>query len=582
MDVASVAPYRDLGYEWVAAVATFAVDPSHRANARIADLDLAPRDADGKVRFRSDVRILRPSADPTGRALVVVPNRGMVGGIPFSLDVAAQMGPTEDPDPGDGFLLRRGWTIAWCGWQWDVVRGKGWLGMDAPEAPVEPGWMRVEFRPDVTQSDHRLSDSSPLFEFTDYPAARLDDEEARLTVRTTPLGGARLIPRDSWRLTEDARVVLDGGFQAFHWYELVYRSSFAPVVGAGLLATRDFSAWLRGSHERVFSYGVSQSGRFLRQFLFDGLNVDEDGEQVFDGVFTHIAGARRGEFNCRYGQPSLTHPMTPGYGPPYDTAGLLALQRTIGGVPKLFSTNSSAEYWRGDGALVHQHPDSGEDLPEEPEARTFLLSGTDHFGASPMKDLLPLANPVHRHDPTPVLRSLFVQLEQWASDGVEPPASRVPRRRDASIAERGSVLGVFHDVALPDPDVLPVTPTIDPVTHSWPLDLGEPKVALVSSVDVDGCEVAGVRLPVVAAAAWAYTGWNPRAHVEGLPDVLYEFAGSRLPLQSARRLAGRTDFERAAARIATLLVEDGLLLEEDAVRTVDDAITAYDQATGGG
>jgi len=580
LEVATVRPYRDRPYEWVAAAASFAVDPSERANARVVDLGAAPTDGDGRVRFQSDVRMLRPTADGNGKALLVVPNRGMLGAVPFSLDAAPAMGPTEDPDPGDGFLLEEGWTIAWCGWQWDVRREKGWLGLAAPLADVGPGWMRVEFRPDVAQDDHRLSDSSPLFSFRDYPCADPDDPEAQLTERTSPLGEKRPIPRERWRFADDrAGVILDGGFQPFHWYELVYRSSFAPVVGTGLVAVRDVGSWLHRTHDSVFAFGISQSGRFLRQLLFEGMNVDEEGLQVFDGVFTHIASARRGEFNRRFGQPSLTHPLTPDYGPPFDTTGLLARQRSEGGVPRLFSTNSSWEYWRGDGALVHQDSETGADLPEDDDARTYLLAGTDHFGATQIKQFAPVANPTHLLDVGPVLRALFVQLVAWVCEGAEPPASRVPRRADATAVERPGVLTRFTSGSVPDPDHLPATPGLDPDAVSWPLTLGPPTVALVSDVDPSGNEVAGVRLPAVAVPVAAYTGWNPRRATDGLPDVLYEFCGSRLPLQSAEVLLSREDYERAVLGAARHLVEDRFLLERDVRRTVDEALRLYDART---
>jgi len=577
LDVSSVAAYRDRPYEWVIATARFAVDPANEANARIVDLGRVARGTDEPVHFESDVRLLRPTGQSNGKALVVVPNRGTLGGIPFSLDGVMRPGPTEDPDPGDGFLLDQGWTIAWCGWQWDVLRGRGWIGLEAPYADVEPGWMRVEFRPDLEQPDHRLSDSSLLFEFRDYPPADLDDEEARLTIRSSPLGEKRVLPREAWRFADTSRVVLDGGFQPFQWYELVYRSAVSPVVGVGLLALRDFSSWMRESHDSMFSFGVSQSGRFLREFLFDGLNLDESKRRVFDGVFTHIAGARRGEFNCRYGQPSLTHPMMPAYGPPYDLSGLLVTQRMTGGVPKVFSTNSSWEYWRGDGALVHQHPETGEDLAEDPDARTFLLAGTDHFGATPIKDFLPVANPVHHIDISPVLRALFVQLVEWACEGVEPAGSCVPRLSDGSAVTREEVLARFSEVALPDVAHLPVTPEIDPLSTSWPLELGASKVALVSNVNAGGNEVAGIALPAVAAPVAAYTGWNPRIRQAGLPDVLYEFVGSRLPLQSATGIPDRDEYERTALHVAQRLVEGRFLLERDLQRSVAEAMQIHDE-----
>ena len=577
LHVSSVRPYGVRPYEWVVGVATFAVDPADPANARIVDLPLAPRDQDGKVRFESDVRLLRPTGSGNGRALVTVPNRGMLGVLPLSADAAFAVDTHQAPEAGDGFLLDDGWTLAWCGWQWDVLRQQGGLGLDAPRAEVTPGWLRVEFRLDTAEAHHALGDSSSFFQFASYPTANLEDPEAFLTIRSSPLGEKRTVPRDHWRFTDETHFEVDGGFQPFHWYELVYRSVFAPVVGTGLLGVRDFAASLQDSNDHVFAFGVSQSGRFLREFLFDGLNLDERGRQVFDGVLAHVASARRGEFNRRYGQPSLTHPLTPGYGPPYDNAGMLERQRASGGVPKLILTNSSWEYWRGDAALVHQHPHTGADLPEDPDVRAHLLAGTDHWGPFPIKDLLPVANPVHHRDETPVLRALFVQLVEWVCDGVAPTPSCVPRLSDGTAVERSEVLSVFHDCALPDPEHLPWTPAIDPGSTSWPLELGEPMVALVSAVDSTGNEVAGIRLPEVAVPLAAYTGWNPRVHIDGLPDVLHEMSGSRLPLPSAVTMPDRTTHERAARAAAKALVAARFLLDRDIERTVRAATAAYDE-----
>ena len=576
LDITSVSPYTVAPYEWVMATASFAVDPDGARNGRIADLHLAPRDPGGFVRFDADVRILRPQRGANGRLLVVVPNRGLTGGIPFSLDTPLVWDPSGVPEPGDAFLLERGWTIAWCGWQWDILRDRGLLGLSAPLAAVEPGWLRVEFRPDELTADHALSDSMLMFQFSDIPTADMADPEAILTVRTTPLGEKELVPRTQWRFSSPTRFEVDGGFQPFHWYELVYRSSFAPVVGAGLLAFRDFTSHLRTGYDVAFGYGVSQSGRFLREFLFEGLNVDEDDHQVFDGVFSHIASARRGEFNMRFGQPSLTHPLTPGYGPPYDTTSLLARQRELGAVPKIFSTNSSWEYWRGDGALVHQDALSGADLPEDPDARTYLISGTDHIGAAPIKEMFPVANPVHVLDPTPVLRALLLQLEQWVCDDVEPPPSRVPRQSDGSAVGRDHVLESFTTGCLPDLAALPSTPDLDPDSARWPLELGRLRPALVSAVDAGGNEVAGVRLPAVVVPAAAYTGWNPRRHVDGLPDVLLEFVGSRLPLQSGAMQMDQAVREAALRAAAADLVSDRLLLPGDVDRVVAWALGSFD------
>ncbi|KPM52157.1 hypothetical protein ACG83_32135 [Frankia sp. R43] len=592
-------------YEAVSAVADFAVDPHAAANHGIVDLERAA-DPDGLVRFDADLRLLRPSGRAgNGRLLFVIANRGLLGGVPFSAGTPLmQIAPLDALDPGDGFLLAQGWTIAWCGWQWDVTRGDAGttgttgaagiagIGLRAPTAAgVEPGWIRVEFRPDADQGTHALSDSSLFFTFTEYPTADIDDPQAVLTEQLAPDAPPRPVERERWRFVDERTVALDGGFQAFHWYTLTYRTSLCPVVGTGLLAVRDAVSWLRrdGSFTHAFGYGVSQSGRFLRQFLHEGRNVDEGGAAVFDGVLAHIAGARRGEFNHRYAQPSLTHPLGFPNLPPYDTAGLLEPQRALGAIPKLFLTNSSWEYWRGDGALVHVDSDTGDDLPDDPDARVYLLAGTDHFGAMPtaLKELMPAANPVHDHDVGPVLRALFVALVQWACDGVEPPPSQVPRHTDGTATTRAEVLERFAaaGAAVPDLDALNITRDVDLGPQAaagvgrWPLRLGAARPAIVPAIDAGGNEIAGVALPAVAVPVAAYTGWNPRRPVPGLPTPLYEFLGSRLPLLTGPpAFADRDDYETAVRAAARRLVAARFLMAEDVEATVGEALAAYDRA----
>ncbi|MFV8317532.1 alpha/beta hydrolase domain-containing protein [Mycobacterium sp. 23] len=558
VQVHNVYPHADSRYENVEATVTFAVDPGYQANERIADLKLAPRDADGLVRFDADLRLLRPVSGGNGKLLFVVPNRGV---------------PTNAPWLKNGFLLERGWTIASCGWQWDVQRGPAILGLTAPQADVEPGFLRLEWRSDTVRDDHPLSFSAPeiesipgaeaLFTFTAYPTVDVEDSEAVLTVRTAPDAEPVTVPRNTWRFTDESHVALDGGFQPFHIYELVYRSALAPVAGAGLLAIRDVVSHLRADGiTHTFAYGVSQAGRLLRQFLSDGLNIDESGMQVFDGVFSDFASANRGEFNHRYAQPS-----TPGRSSaegPFNSADLLARQRELGCVPKTIFTNSATEYWQGDGALVHVDPETGADLPEDPDVRTYLLAGTDHFGSSKIKDALPAANPVHHLDVTPVARALLIALENWVADGIEPPASRVPRTGDGTAVARKEVLSGFGYANTPAPAWLPSAGHVD----------------LVSAVDEDGNEVAGIRLPAVAAPLATYTGWNARRFVEDLPDVMYERIGSKLPFRPGRpsvaeRYASRDDYAAAVRSAAQALVAQRFLLTAEVESVVKKAVAEY-------
>ena len=120
-----------LVYERIDGIVKYAVDPENPANALIVDLGNAPRDRDGLVRFNGDFTILGPLEGGNGAALLDVPNRGgRVAPRLFNLTSFP-----EEPhliEAGDGYLLRRGWTVAFCGWQCDVPRESGRMGLSAP------------------------------------------------------------------------------------------------------------------------------------------------------------------------------------------------------------------------------------------------------------------------------------------------------------------------------------------------------------------------------------------------------------------------------------------------------------------
>src|SRR5918992_4460465 len=109
-------------YEQIDGIAHFAVDPGHPANSPITDLELAPRNAGGEVTFSADFRILRPVESEQGnhRILFDILNRGRPPAL-RNLNSAPEVAPDEQMDPGNGFLMRRGYTVAWCGWQHDAA-----------------------------------------------------------------------------------------------------------------------------------------------------------------------------------------------------------------------------------------------------------------------------------------------------------------------------------------------------------------------------------------------------------------------------------------------------------------------------
>lgn len=608
LGIERVVPYEVDGWELVAGTVDFAVDPAHPANGAIVDLDRAPRGADGCVRYDADFRLIRPTDRPIERLLVVVPNRGFTLGMPFSIGAAAFGGSADAIPAGDALAVAGGWSIAWCGWQWDVTAPTS-LGLRAPVAldggaPIT-GWVRVEFRTEAPQADKHLSDSSLMFSFAPYPTADLDDQEAVLTVRDYLAGERHVVPRDRWRFAREAggqpvpdaaHIWLDGGFEPHRIYEVVYRTGHSPVAGTGLLAVRDFASHLRFSGpapvRHAIGLGVSQCGRFLRQFLYEGRNADEEGRTVFDGLYVDIAGGRRGEFNHRYAQPSVTHTASFGNLPPFTNTELTARARAAGQMPKTFFVNTAWEYWRGDAAQLHTDAD-GRDLPELADVRTYFVAGVDHIGAAvEMKRAMPIANDANPLGSGLVGRALFTALARWVCEGEAPPDSRVPRVGDGTAVPRRQVLAALarcSSLVLPDdhamhaPHAVDLGPQAAEGIGRYPILLGEAAPDLVSAVDGDGNEIAGIRLPQLRVPVGVFTGFNPRKAVPEKPAVMLEFVGSFAPLPAgelAARYPDRDSYERQVRGAAAELVDEGFLLPGDLDRAVADAVRLYDTTRG--
>lgn len=633
-------PFGDVGpYERLDGTAHFAVDPMDPSNRGIVDLARAERGSDGSVRFTADFCLLQPTEPARGNRRLVfeVLNRGRKL-LPRHLNHAApEPVPSAEIDPGGGFLMRRGWTIAWCGWQWDVVRSPALMGLEAPMAleggqPIR-GQVACEFQPNERLAAKLLANRV----HQPYPAADVNDPNAVLTVRNWPYGSRTTIPRDRWRfaredggqpVADDAHVWLEDGFEPGKMYEVVYETRICPVVGAGLLAVRDAPAFLRhasaaegnpcaGRLDTLYSFGMSQSGRFQRHFLYLGLNLDERGRPVFDGMLVHVAGARRGEFNHRFGQPSVQNTPSFGHLFPFsddeqadpltgETDGLLRSQRQLGGVPKIVYTNTSAEYWRGDCALGHVSIDGSRDLDLPDGVRNYHFASTQHgLGVVPLVDRDPNegsrgAQGFNAVDYAPLLRAALVNLDRWVSDGVEPPASAHPRLSDGTAVDAEAALepfAGFPGIIRPNPDLLP---------HLWHLDLGSgsqqgvgqypaqhrgSRPRLVPAVDADGNELGGLRMPDVSVPVATYPGWNPRHPLTGGEGQIISMNGSTLPFPAtpeerqrtsdprpsvAERYRDRDDYLSRVRAAAEALVAERYMLEEDVPMAIALAAERYD------
>ena len=557
-------------YEKIEGVLHFAVDPDARAHEPIADLGLAPRNGRGLVESSADFYLLRPLAG-SRRLLLDVPNRGRKIALGMFNSAPRSNDPTTPEDFGNGFLMRHGYTVAWIGWQPDVPRRDGMMALDVPRVPGVSERLRCEFRPIARVDRLPLADRYHV----PHPVSRLDDPEAELHVRDHGDAPATTLPRSAWRFPDAGSVTLDGGFEPGRIYDCYYRAENPPLVGLGLTAVRDTAAFLRwgtagdgnpgaGQIERSYVFGVSQSGRFLRHLLYLGLDEDEAGRFVWDAVIPHVAGARRGEFNCRFGQPSLNalhavgslFPFTDGEQEDPVTGqrgALLHRQASRPHPPRILTINTAAEYWRGDGSLVHTDVAATRDVTPPAWVRQYFFAGTQHTpGALPPPPADPNTGGRGRHpfsvvDYSPLLRAALASLDRWVSDGVEPPASAVPRLADGSAVAAEATREVYARIPgarFPDRVSRPVRldfgPRVDQGVVELPPKIGAPYVTVVSAVDADGNDTAGIRPPELRVPVATFTGWNPRHPDQGAPGDLMAMMGSTLPF-------ARTAAERQAS-----------------------------------
>jgi hypothetical protein len=620
-----------------------AVDPDAPARPGIVDLDRAPRNRDGLVECAADVMILAPRDLGRGnrRLFFDFGNRANKRALQFFNDAPHTNTPATLADAGNGFLMRRGYTIVWAAWQGDILPGEGRLTLDVPVAtdggrPIT-GLVRTEF-----QADRPGIRSFPLSSHVSargYPAVSLDTRQATFSRRQYTRDPRIPIPPEAWQFARlekgdaggwavvpsDGHVYLPAGFEPGWIYELCYVARDPRVLGLGYAVVRDLISFLKYGErdaagqpnplrqsgigmEKAYGWGRSQTGRLMREFLYRGWNADGQGRRVFDGVFDHVAGAGRMWLNHRFAQPirnggqqqeehyNYSDRFPFAYGPCTDrlTGRTDALLTRPGTDPLVIHTQSSSEYWQRRGSLVHTDTE-GRDLAPPDGVRVYLWAGSQHFAdprvATPAKGIA--EQPSNVAWTSPLFRVLLDHLDRWVTDGVPPPPSRIPTRADGTLLTVEEWRARFP--RLPGV-VTPVEPNRLPRYDYGPdaergFITGEPPGAppdgaeypvLVPAVDADGNEVAGIRLPHLAAPLATYTGWSIRARGFS-PGVLADLQGSYLPFPWTRaeraatgdprpaveeRYADADDYVRATAEAVKRLVAEGFLLEEDAERFV--------------
>lgn len=547
-------------YEKLSGTVTFAVDPNNTFNKVIPNIDKAPRDAQGKVEFSSDFFILAPKdrGKGNGVAFFEATNRGRKSLLANFARGGRDTAP-EAEQYGDGSLLKDGFTLVWVGWQFSVahkpdlvatnlpiamenghpIRGKvSSFGIGAPWIVTKPG-PTLTLDPDLSR----------------YPPADLNAPDATLTVAEGIYDQPRLIPRDQWQFATlvdgkpvpNAKTIyLKSGFAAGQRYDITYTAQDTPVGGLGYAAVRDLASAIKYrkdmpvSAQYEYIYGASQTGRFLREFLYDGFNADEQGRKTFDAVWAHLSGSARGDFANGFSTPDGLGIFTGSMFPFSDLKtrdpatgkedGLLAhMDASV--MPKVIYSNTETEYVGGGraGALVHVSLDGKRDLKIPDNVRIYMWASAQHGPASfpPAKGIAQqMGNP---NDYYWGMRAIFAGLDGWVRKGAAPTPSRYPRLADGTLVAHDA----FKFPAIPGVQ----SPAIIPGGYRG--DLGSPLKApripyLNPQVDADGNDIGGVRMPEIEVPLATYTGWNFRSPENGAPTQIVPLTGSFIPFTATK------------------------------------------------
>ena len=608
-------------YEILEGIFEFSVDPNNKHNESINDLELATTNDNGQVEFSSDFVILSPK-DPNkgnGKIFFDILNRGRKTAIVSFNDPERPVSPSDPIDPGNGFLMRYGYTIVFCGWQPDVPPIEGLLGMQLPDALDENGDQVVgkimcQFQCNQPTQRFMLSHNG----HTPHPPYDINENDAVLTVRNLPEDKPYTIDRSEWSFVDEANgnkstpeyILMPSGFKSGLMYQLVYTTKGSKIIGLGMAAVRDAVSFLKyGTKEEgnefanslkyAFAYGRSQSGRFLREFINVAINEDENGRMALDGIIAHVAGGLRGEFNIRFGQPSQDICYSnPQLFPACDVktkdpvsgieAGLLdSMHAKNQQIPKIMFINTSSEYWRGDAALIHVNLENMTDLPDSNAVRRYLFSGAQHVpGYLPLKDVRDdgVRGQLQFNilDYSPLLRAALFNLDIWVSNNVEAPQSCHPRLSDGTAVESFTLAEKFSSlqrVKFPPQPLRALRldhgqDVADGILSILPPVQGETYPALVSDVDDNFNDISGIRLPHISVPLATYAGWNLR-HAEVGNENLYigitgGLAGWTLPLPS-------TAEERLRLNDPRKSIEERYLSKEDYLNKINEASEALAQ-----
>jgi hypothetical protein len=566
-------------YQKIIGTASGKLDPKDPHNTMIADVQLAPRDANGLVDYSMDFYILTPVDPSKGNHKVFFepPNRG---GKQFGKFNGSSGGnnPTTASDPGTAFLLNQGYTLVWGGWEPTTSRTNYSMGLTSPIAKNADGSSITGLDYEYIENDNATTTSYT----TAYNTNSTDTTKATLTMRNHLTDTPVTVPPTGWTWTSANTIaLLPAGtpFQQSWIYELTFTAKDPVVGGIGFAAIRDFASFLRNAKAdtagtanplakaaitRYVTWTLSQPARFMNDFIWLGFNQDLQNKQVFDGVFNWVGAGDGLGLNYRFEQSGRTernrqqklYPEAP-FPFSYSTLtdpftgkvdGRDMRCMASGTCPKVMNVISANEYWVKAGSLVHTDL-AGNDIPDPANVRNYLISGTQHASPAAANSLGVCQQFGNSVDQNPALRALWVALDQWL-DGTPPPPSAVPQRSTgtavftATTANSGLGVGTVPQATLGWPAIPNVLytglvtvrnlfnfgPQFDSgiMTINPPTATGNVYPSFVSKVDSDGNEIAGIRLPPVSVPVATTAGWNLRSTAFGGPDGC-ESTGTLVP-----------------------------------------------------
>ena len=558
-------------YDLVQGELFFMLDPSDPANSAITDIEFAPRNAAGLVEFSADFKMLVPDASiANGGLLYSVNNRGRS-------EVPPEIGLTHP-------LSALGYTYLVTGWINELSPRAGGIRLHAPivgsaQAPIT-GEVRYEVIVGEPGNDVNIAGGGHLA----YTPTESGLRTATLTHRLYPEDPRVPVERSQFSLNvqpgKDSNqpivsLQLSGGFEPGRIYELKYEAKDPVLAGAGMAGIRDMVSLIRyegtansllaplqlPAISNTVAWGNSQSGRLLRQFMYDGFNADLNGRIVFDGVIPVIAGSGFGMFNNRFAMPTRTNgqeanqfypndlfPFT--YGESTDPFtgridGVLAKARASNTEPKVMHIQTSNEYWLRGGSLPHTNPQGTEDAAIPDNVRFYTIGGSQHGSGNGIPRPASSGQlPPNPNMWSPFADTLIVAMYDWVSKGAAPPASRYPKIADGSLVPSHVNGGINRSAWNPlygvnHPEHMYVVGLADWGDRWWqqriidkhPTNTDTYYQPLVPAVNTDNNDSAASTLlpPMTQVPLGTFVSWNLRAIETGAPESLARLSGGYIP-----------------------------------------------------